>query len=185
MRRRLWAAAAVVFGVTVVGGASVAVATVLQESTEPRVRDLEFRVRDLTFRSNALDNSERVEEAPEETSVTLAADVLFEYNEAELTPDANDRLVDLAGQLDELGPREVAVAGHTDSDGEDAFNQDLSVRRAQAVEAALAAELGDDFTFTVEGFGETEPVAPNQHEDGSDNPEGRALNRRVEITFPS
>ena len=61
----------------------------------------------------------------------------------------------------------------------------LSVRRAEAVHAALADRLGSDFTFEVDGFGETQPVAPNTHDDGSDNPEGRALNRRVEITFPS
>ena len=179
----------VVAGVAVVAtataGTSVAWATVLQEDVEPRVRDLEFRVRDLTYRNNALDNSERVEEAPEETSVTLAADVLFEYNEADLTTEAGERLADLAAQLDELGPREVTIGGHTDSDGEDAANQDLSERRAEAVRAALDAELDDEFTFQVDGYGESQPVAPNAHEDGSDNPEGRALNRRVEITFPT
>jgi len=179
----------VVAGVAVVAaaaaGTSVAWATVVQEDVEPRVRDLEFRVGDLTFRSNALDNSERVVEAPEETSITLAADVLFEYNKADLTPEAGERLADLAAQLDELGAREVTIEGHTDSDGEDAANQDLSERRAEAVRGAFDAELGDDFTFVVEGFGESDPVAPNAHEDGADNPEGRALNRRVEITFPT
>jgi outer membrane protein OmpA-like peptidoglycan-associated protein len=186
----------VVAGVAVVAtataGTSVASATTAQEDVEPRprdveprVRDLELRVRDLTYRVNALDNSERVEETPEETSVILAADVLFDYNQAELTPAALERLADLAARLDELGPREVVVGGHTDSDGEDAANQDLSVRRAEAVRAALAADLSDEFTFQVDGHGESRPVAPNTDEDGSDNPEGRALNRRVEITFPS
>lgn len=191
-RRRRSVRRIVVAGVAVVAvvagaaaGTSVAWATVLQEDVESRVRDLEYRVRDLTYRSNALDNSERVVEAPEETSITLAADVLFEYNQADLTPAADERLAILADQLDELGPREVTIGGHTDSDGEDAANQDLSVRRAEAVRAALAAELGDEFTFRVDGFGESQPVAPNANEDGSDNPDGRALNRRVEITFPT
>lgn len=161
------------------------VAAVRQEDTSDQVRNLEYRVLDLTYRSNALDNSERVEETPEETSVTLAADVLFDYDEAVLTADADGRLDDLADQLSDLGGRQVTVGGHTDSDGEDAYNQDLSERRAEAVHAALAERLGGDFTFRVEGFGETRPVAPNQHDDGSDNPEGRALNRRVEITFAS
>lgn len=160
-------------------------AAVRQEDTDDQVRDLEFRVLDLTYRSNALDNSERVEEAPEQTSITLAADVLFAYDKADLTPDAGGRLDDLADQLSDLGGRQVTIGGHTDSDGEDAYNQDLSVRRAEAVHAALADRLGGDFTFEVDGFGETQPVAPNANEDGSDNPEGRALNRRVEITFPS
>jgi outer membrane protein OmpA-like peptidoglycan-associated protein len=177
MTRRPLAALALLLPLTV--------AAVRQEGTEDRVRDLEFRVRDLTYRNNALDNSERVEEAPERTSIILAADVLFEYNEADLTAAANGRLDDLADQLSDLGGREVTIGGHTDSDGEDADNQDLSVRRAEAVHTALADRLGSDFTFQVDGFGESQPVAPNQHEDGSDNPEGRALNRRVEITYPS
>ncbi|HEY8547774.1 MAG TPA: OmpA family protein [Acidimicrobiales bacterium] len=182
--RRLVAVGAVAVA-TATAGTSVAWATVLQEDVESRVRDLQFRVRDLTFRTNALDNSERVEEAPEETSVTLAADVLFEYNEADLTAEAKERLAVLAEQLDELGPREITIGGHTDSDGDEAANQDLSERRAEAVRAELDAELGDGFTFSVAGYGETQPVAPNAHDDGSDNPEGRALNRRVEITFPT
>ena len=50
---------------------------------------------------------------------------------------------------------------------------------------ALASRLGGEFTFQVAGYGETQPVAPNNNEDGSDNPAGRALNRRVDIQFPS
>lgn len=51
--------------------------------------------------------------------------------------------------------------------------------------AALAAAAGDGFTFAVAGYGETQPVAPNTHEDGSDDPEGRAANRRVVISYPT
>lgn len=49
----------------------------------------------------------------------------------------------------------------------------------------LGQALGGGFAFEVGGFGSAEPVAPNDNDDGSDNPEGRALNRRVEITYPS
>jgi outer membrane protein OmpA-like peptidoglycan-associated protein len=142
-------------------------------------------VRDLTYRSNALDNSERVEETPEETSVILSADVLFAFDEAELTPAAGDRLDALADDLDDLGARKITIGGHTDGRGDPAYNQDLSVRRARAVQAALVDRLDDGFTFTVNGYGETQPIAPNEKDDGSDDPEGRALNRRVEITYPS
>jgi OOP family OmpA-OmpF porin len=151
---------------------------------EARVRDLEFQVRDLSFTWRALDDSERVEETPEETTVTLAADVLFEYDRADLTPAAQDRLAGVADELADAGPRTVAIDGHTDNHGDPAYNQDLSERRAEAVRAWLADRLGGDFTFEVAGHGETRPVAPNEHEDGSDNPEGRALNRRVEIRYP-
>jgi outer membrane protein OmpA-like peptidoglycan-associated protein len=156
-----------------------------QESTEPQVRDLQFRVLDLTYKAGALDNTERVEETPEETSVVLSADVLFEFDAAELTADAGDRLDDLADGLNDLGPREITIGGHTDGKGDPGYNQDLSVRRARAVQEALADRLDGDFTFTVDGYGESQPVAPNENDDGSDNPEGRALNRRVEITYPS
>jgi OOP family OmpA-OmpF porin len=53
------------------------------------------------------------------------------------------------------------------------------------VRAQLDELLDDDFTFEVTGYGETQPVAPNEVGGGADNPEGRALNRRVEITFPT
>ncbi len=171
--------------VTSAAATTAAVATAGQEPGGARVRDLQFRVRDLTYRSNALDNSERVEEAPEETSIALASDVLFDFDKADLTPAANERLDALADDLDALGPRKITVGGHTDDHGDDAYNQDLSVRRAEAVHAALDQRLDRDFTFQVDGYGESKPVAPNQHDDGSDNPEGRALNRRVEITYPT
>jgi outer membrane protein OmpA-like peptidoglycan-associated protein len=185
--RRLVAATGLAGAVSVIAAAAaVAGPAVLgQESAEPRVRDLQFRVFDLTYRAGALDNSERVEETAEQTSVVLSADVLFEFDEADLTAEAGGRLDDLADELDELGPREVAIGGHTDSRGDPAYNEDLSVRRAQAVEVALAERLDGDFTFTVEGFGETEPVASNETDAGADDPDGRALNRRVEITYPS
>jgi len=156
-----------------------------QADPEPRVRDIEFRVRDLTYRTRSLDNSERVEQSADETSITLAADVLFEFDRADLTPAANTRLDELAVELTDLGPREIAIAGHTDDHGEPAYNQTLSEQRAQAVQTALDARLGEGFTFAVTGHGETQPVAANAYDDGSDNPDGRALNRRVEITFPS
>jgi outer membrane protein OmpA-like peptidoglycan-associated protein len=184
MNGRRMTAGVVVAAVAVATAGGGAWARTAQEG-EPRVRELHFRVRDLTYRTNSLDNSERVEETPEQISVTLAADVLFEYGKADLTAAANAKLDDLAGQLSDLGPREVTIEGHTDSDGDDAANQDLSERRAAAVEAALGDRVDSDFTFSVSGKGETEPVAPNEHDDGADNPDGRALNRRVEITFPT
>jgi OOP family OmpA-OmpF porin len=197
-RRHRWARAvghvAVVVAVGAVATAATtgAAATVSQDDPEERVRELEhrsreleFRSRELTFRSRALDNSERVEEEPEQTSITLAADVLFEYDRADLTAAANTRLDEMADQLSDLGPRQITIGGHTDSNGDPAYNQDLSERRAEAVQAALESRLGNGFSFEVSGYGETEPVAPNENDDGSDNPAGRALNRRVVISFRS
>jgi OmpA-OmpF porin, OOP family len=167
------------------GGVPGAGATPAQEPTEARVRDLQYRVLDLSYRSRALDNTERVEQTPDQTSIALSADVLFEFDRADLTPAAGARLDEVAGQLTDLGPRQVTIGGHTDGHGDPAYNQDLSVRRAEAVRVALDERLDDGFTFEVAGHGETQPVAPNENADGSDNPAGRAINRRVEIAFRS
>jgi OOP family OmpA-OmpF porin len=117
--------------------------------------------------------------------VTFASDVLFDFDKADVTDAARTRLGELAGRLSALGARAVTVAGHTDDHGDPPYNQDLSLRRARAVEAALRERLGAGFTFDVAGYGETKPVAPNRHDDGTDDPGGRAENRRVEVSFPT
>ena len=79
---------------------------------------------------------------------------------------------------------EVAIDGHTDGKGGDAYNQTLSEKRAAAVAQWLAAHAGTDKAKVhTRGWGKTKPVAANTNADGSDNPEGRAKNRRVEITI--
>jgi hypothetical protein len=75
----------------------------------------------------------------------------------------------------------ITIEGHTDAVGDDASNQLLSQARAASVQAALQERLGGGTTFTAVGFGESRPVAPNTSPDGSDDPDGRAQNRRVEI----
>lgn len=77
----------------------------------------------------------------------------------------------------------VRVVGHTDSVGDDGSNQVLSLRRAQAIVDSLEGLGVASSRLRTEGAGETSPVAPNEHPDGADNPEGRALNRRVEVYF--
>ena len=81
------------------------------------------------------------------------------------------------------GPK-VQIQGRTDSVSDDASNQTLSEQRAKAVTDALTS---DGVTAAIEsvGYGETRPVAPNESSDGSDNPAGRRLNRRVEVFVPT
>jgi len=170
---------------TLTPGGAAAATTAQEPPVEPRVRQLEYRSRELVFSSRALDGSERVVEGAGEKTVTLAADVLFAFDRADLAPEALARLDELAAELDDLGPRTVTVTGYTDGRGEPAYNLDLSQRRAESVRTALAERVGGGFTFEVEGRGESDPVAPNEKPDGSDNPEGRAVNRRVVIQFPT
>lgn len=75
--------------------------------------------------------------------------------------------------------------GHTDSKGSDEYNLALFDRRAEAVRAWLASHGIKDAAITTEDRGESEPVAPNVHDDGSDNSEGRQLNRRAEFVVSS
>ena len=75
----------------------------------------------------------------------------------------------------------VRVEGHTDSKGSDAYNQRLSQRRAEAVVKYLIGKGIDPSRLEAVGFGEGRPIAPNQNPDGSDNPTGRAKNRRTEF----
>ena len=112
--------------------------------------------------------------------IKLPSDVLFEFAKSDLTPAAASALDAAADQVS-ASSGAVTIEGHTDAIGDDASNQSLSEARAASVQAALQERLGTEFTFESVGFGESRPVAPNTKPDGSDDPDGRALNRRVEI----
>ena len=76
------------------------------------------------------------------------------------------------------------MGGHADARGDDRYNQVLSERRARAVAAALQPLVRDlPVSLIPQGFGDTRPVVPNTRPDGSDDPAGRARNRRVTVTF--
>ncbi|RNL86202.1 OmpA family protein [Halostreptopolyspora alba] len=150
------------------------------------VVDLNARVEDLTVATESEDGSLTDAENDEERTVTLAADVLFEFDEAELTDDASQTLEQAASVLEEEADgTTVNIDGYTDSKGSDSHNQPLSQERAEAVERELNELVtGVDITYEVAGHGSADPVAPNEI-DGEDNPEGREKNRRVEISFPN
>lgn len=131
-----------------------------------------------------LDAGTGTTESSDETRITLDADVFFDFDQDQLRPDAQAALEDVIGRIQGDGATAVHIAGHTDSVGDPAYNQALSERRANAVRDFLAQRL-PDVQMTTEGLGATQPVAPNTTPDGQDDPEGRALNRRVEITYPS
>jgi outer membrane protein OmpA-like peptidoglycan-associated protein len=114
------------------------------------------------------------------TTLTVQNDVLFDFDKNELRPEAAQALGRVAEIIRQRQPRAVLVIGHTDSMGADSYNDALSRRRAEAVEAWLAAQGGRLPPLRVEGRGEREPMAPNTV-DGRDNPEGRQKNRRVEV----
>jgi outer membrane protein OmpA-like peptidoglycan-associated protein len=114
--------------------------------------------------------------------ITLPADVLFDFDKAEIRADAQVPLHELSQLLREKAHGAVTIQGYTDALGNDTYNQRLSERRAAAVRTWLATREGlASMKFTTSGLGARNPVAPNRNPDGSDNPEGRQLNRRVTI----
>jgi len=115
-------------------------------------------------------------------SMNLSGDVLFDYDKATLKPEAEQALKKVAVVLSQFPESKVTVEGYTDSKGSKPFNMQLSLARAQAVKDWLVKNGGvATTTIATKGFGEQYPIAPNKNTDGSDNPIGRALNRRVSI----
>ena len=122
-------------------------------------------------------------EAGEVDAMVMLSDVLFGFGDASLQASALDTLRGGADKLD--GVASIEITGHTDAIGDEAFNVALGQRRADAVRDWLVAntDLAAD-VVTARGVGEVDPIAPNLTDDGADNPEGRAQNRRVEFTLP-
>ena len=118
------------------------------------------------------------------TVITLEDSVLFDFGSSELRGEASTTLTNLATVIKDSKAPKVQIQGHTDSVSDDAFNQKLSEQRAQAVSSALKSD-GVAADLEAVGYGETKPVAPNENPDGSDNPAGRRLNRRVEVFVPA
>lgn len=116
-------------------------------------------------------------------TVALKSDVMFDFDSAELTSEAEGIVREAAASLERnIDPDdpEVTVIGHTDGTGSDDYNQTLSEERAETVRDILEEELDGGLTFTVEGRGANEPVA---EEGGSDTEEAQARNRRVEFSY--
>ena len=102
--------------------------------------------------------------------------IYFDVNSDKVKPESYGTLKEIAGVLNEVPDVKVKIFGHTDSDGDDAKNMDLSKRRAASVKAELAKTFGVKAErLETDGMGETKPVAPN------DTPANKALNRRVEF----
>lgn len=115
--------------------------------------------------------------------MNLSADLLFDFDEADIKPAAEPELMKVATVLKSYPKAQINIEGHTDGKGSDAYNQPLSERRAFVVAKWVTEHAGAiPANVHTRGLGKSKPIAPNTNPDGSDNPEGRAKNRRVEIT---
>ncbi len=115
--------------------------------------------------------------------LTVLADTLFEFNKWTLTADAEETLMDLGPIIAKAGKHPALVEGHTDAIGSAQYNQTLSEKRAQIVKEWLVSHEYLPVTTPINGYGKTRPLAPNTNRDGSDNPQGRQINRRVEVVI--
>lgn len=120
--------------------------------------------------------------AMESPRVNVPNEFLFDFDSTALRPDAIEPLRYLADLLNNRLRKPVDIEGHTDSTGSSEYNLELSRRRAETVKRRFIGQnvYGAE-NFKVHAYGETRPIAANTNPDGSDNPEGRAENRRVTV----
>ncbi|KAB2385940.1 OmpA family protein [Actinomadura montaniterrae] len=124
---------------------------------------------------------ETVKNDGKRVTMRISADLLFDFDKADLTAAARRRISQLAPQL-KSAVGAIEVSGHSDSIGDPSYNQTLSQKRAESVKSEIERVLGGGKEIKATGYGESKPIAPNQV-GGRDNPDGRAQNRRVEIEF--
>ena len=114
-------------------------------------------------------------------SKIILNNIFFDFDKATLRPLSNVEIKNLVNIMKANPTMHVEISGHTDSKGSAAYNQKLSEDRAQSVVSRLIESGIDAKRMTAKGYGKSMPVAPNKNKDGSDDPEGRQLNRRVEF----
>jgi outer membrane protein OmpA-like peptidoglycan-associated protein len=155
--------------------------------------DLIFKSLDLKFETEDLKGAIQevkgktqeleVKETETEIRIELSGDILFDFDKWNIRPEAEPILEKVAGVIKEYPNSSVLVEGYTDSKGSDSYNLRLSQRRADSVKDWLVKSGGiNRQKMSTKGWGEEKHVAPNENPDGSDNPDGRQKNRRVEIT---
>jgi outer membrane protein OmpA-like peptidoglycan-associated protein len=151
-----------------------------------RVEDIVFRVEDIVFRVEDIEGATQdlqVEETKTEIRIKLSGDILFDFDKWNIRPAAEPVLTQVAEVINQYPNAVVLIEGYTDSKGSESYNLKLSDRRAASVKDWLVkkGKVGNK-KIPTKGMGKADPVAPNENPDGSDNPDGRQKNRRVEIT---
>src|SRR6266581_3554947 len=180
-------ALSLLIGVSVVFAQNDPQAVLAKKQAELDRQRIELEKKNLELRQRELDLERarqefEAQQSGRSLSMNLSGDVLFHYDKAALKPEAEQALKKVAVVLSQFPESKVTVEGYTDSRGTKAANMQLSRERAQSVKDWLVKNGGVlAANVSTKGFGEQYPIAPNKNTDGSDNPLGRALNRRVSI----
>jgi outer membrane protein OmpA-like peptidoglycan-associated protein len=124
-----------------------------------------------------------IKETAAEIKISLQGEILFDFDKSNLRPAAESTLAQVAKMIGSYPKAQILIEGYTDSKGSDSYNAKLSDRRAVSVKNWFAKHGVTASSMQTHGWGPAKPVAPNTHPDGSDDPEGRQKNRRVEITI--
>ena len=155
-------ATGIIIGAVVGGAAGALIGNHMDAQAEKLARELE---------------DAQVSRVGEGIAVTFDSGILFPFDSAELTSEARSNLRKLADSLQAEARTDVMIVGHTDSDGSDSYNQQLSERRGRSAQDQLASLGVTSSRLASRGRGEAEPIASNGTE------EGRRQNRRVEVAI--
>ena len=155
-------AAGAIIGAAIGGAAGAYIGNYMDKQAEEMKRDLE---------------GAKIERIGESIKITFDSGILFDVNKSSLRSEAQANLEKLAVILNKYPDTEILVEGHTDSDGPEDYNLDLSMRRAQSVSNYMASNEVMATRFKNMGYGETQPIADNS------TTVGKQANRRVEIAI--
>jgi outer membrane protein OmpA-like peptidoglycan-associated protein len=155
-------AAGAIIGGAIGGAAGAYIGNYMDKQAEEMQRDLE---------------GAKIERIGEGIKITFDSGILFDVNKAALRPEAQANLEKLAAILNKYADTNILIEGHTDADGTEEHNLELSRNRAGSVSNYLAGLAVDPARFTTMGYGETQPVA------GNDTADGKQQNRRVELAI--
>jgi outer membrane protein OmpA-like peptidoglycan-associated protein len=124
-----------------------------------------------------------IKETAAEIKISLQGEILFDFDKSNLRPAAESNLAQVAKIIGSYPKAQVLIEGYTDAKGSESYNAKLSDRRAISVKNWFAQHGISAAAMQTHGWGAAKPVAPNTKPDGSDDPDGRQKNRRVEITI--
>lgn len=151
-----------ILGAAVGGAAGAYIGNYMDKQAEEIERDIE---------------GAKVERVGEGIKITFDSGILFDVDKASLRWEARENLGELARILNKYENTNILIEGHTDATGSEEYNLELSRKRARSVANEIASRKVDPTRFTIMGYGESQPVAPNE------TAEGRQQNRRVELAI--